>query len=388
VKLDLSPSPFELKKQSVLNELRKAKKEILDLTISSPMQAGIVFNIAEDLHYLAENPQWQFNAPSAQGQIYAREAVAKYHNCNAENVWITASSSESYLTLFKLLCENGDCILTPSPGYPLIDSLARLSNLNTHPYFLKPKERKWEIDFDSFYSAPPNAKILLLIAPHNPTGHSPSQQEWQNILAFCEERSLALIIDEVFGAYKYCESFSLNYSANVPIFRLDGLSKSLGLAYIKVGWIRTEGNFKDFDALEYILDASLSASYLSQAIAARALPRACEFQKMLIEKLKANQAALCSYFSKMGAKIIPANGGWYQSFYFDGADDEELCLRLLKEHGILTQPGFLFDFPDGYLVASLLQENLKNNIPNSSAAERMETGKFSAPPAGFGGRCS
>jgi aspartate/methionine/tyrosine aminotransferase len=106
--------------------------------------------------------------------------------------------------------------------------------------------------------------------------------------------------------------------------------------------------------LEYILDASLSVSYLSQAIAARALPRACEFQRMLVERLKATQAMLCNYFAKMGAKIIPAAGGWYQSFYFDGADDEELCLHLLKERGVLTHPGFLFDFADGYLVASLL----------------------------------
>ena len=359
MKLDFSLSPFELKKQSILKE----RKDVLDLTISSPAQAGIIFDISEDLHYLAENIEWQMGAPNARGQTYAREAVAKYHNCNAENVWITAGSSESYLTLFKLLCESGDCILTPSPGYPLIDSLAKLSNLSTYPYFLKPGENKWEIDLNSFLSCPPNAKILLLIAPHNPTGHSPSQKEWQTILAFCEERNLALIIDEVFGAYNLTNNspFSILHSpfsilnSPFPIFRLDGLSKSLGMPHIKVGWIRVEGKFNDFDMLEYILDASLNVSYLSQAIAARALPRACEFQRMLVERLKANQAMLCDYFAKMGATFIPAAGGWYQSFYFDGADDEELCLHLLKEHGILTHPGFLFDFTyDGHLVSCLL----------------------------------
>ncbi|MDR1812222.1 MAG: hypothetical protein LBQ87_05305, partial [Candidatus Fibromonas sp.] len=60
---NFSPSPFELQKRNILNEIHSAKKDILDLTISSPMQAGIIFDIAEDLRYLAENPQWQFHPP-------------------------------------------------------------------------------------------------------------------------------------------------------------------------------------------------------------------------------------------------------------------------------------------------------------------------------------
>jgi aspartate/methionine/tyrosine aminotransferase len=348
---ELSPSPLELQKRKILSELGSTKREILDLTISSPMQGGITFDISKDLLYLSENPEWQNNAPNAKGQIYAREAVAKYHNCDVENVWITASSSESYLTLFKLLCEKGDCILTPSPGYPLLETLAGIADLHCHPYFLKQDGKNWQIDSNSFCSAPDNVKIFLLIAPHNPTGHSPSQQEWNSILAFCEEHNSALIIDEVFGAYKYEESFPLNCSARVPIFRLDGLSKSLVLAHIKVGWIRTEGNFKNFDTLEFILDASLSCSYLSQALCARALPMAKDFQKRLLQRLNANRKIIFD----SALNCIPARGGWYQSIYFDGANDEELCLHLLREHAILTHPGFLFDFPDGYLVVSLLQ---------------------------------
>jgi aspartate/methionine/tyrosine aminotransferase len=350
--LEFSPSPFELQKREIFSELGSAKREILDLTIFSPMQGGIAFDISQDLLYLSKNPEWQNGAPNAKGQIYAREAVAEYHNCDVENVWLTASSSESYLTLFKLLCEKGDCILTPSPGYPLLETLAGIADLHCHPYFLKQNGKSWQIDFDSFCSAPDNAKIFLLIAPHNPTGHSPSQQEWESILAFCEKHNLALIIDEVFGAYRYEESFPLNCSANVPLFRLDGLSKSLGLAHIKAGWIRTEGNFKNFDALEYILDASLNCSYLSQALCARALPKAKAFQERLMQRLNANRKIIFD----SALNCILAQGGWYQSIYFDGANDEELCLRLLKEHGMLTHPGFLFDFPDGYLVVSLLQK--------------------------------
>jgi aspartate/methionine/tyrosine aminotransferase len=336
------------------------------------MQAGIIFDIADDLRYLVENPQWQFNAPDACGQLYARKAIAEYSEkaTDPENIFITSSSSESYSVLFQVFCKKGDCILTPAPGYPLIDTLAELAGLNTHPYFLKPdfgNEPHWEIDLDSLDSIPPNTKILLLISPHNPTGHIPSKKELEHILQFCEKHKLALIIDCVFAAYEFynrrgnscgCPCNVIPHNCNIPIFLLDGLSKSAGLPHIKVGWINAivPENQKEhiYDSLEYILDSQLNCSYLSQALCTRVLPRAGDFQKKLIERLKANQILLCDYFSKMGAKIIPAEGGWYQSFYFPNANDEELCLNLLREKLILTHPGFLFDFEDGWLVGCFL----------------------------------
>ena len=362
MKTDFSPSPFELKKRGVLNELRSAKKEILDLTISSPMQAGLVFDIADDLRYLAENPEWQLGAPDACGQLYARRAISEYlgsgeFGIGGGDIFITSGSSESYSALFQVFCKKGDCILRPVPGYPLIDALAEIAELNTHPYFLKScfgNEPRWEIDLDSLESAPPNTKLLLLIAPHNPTGHSPTSQEWERILSFCEKRNLALIVDEVFCKYGI-ENKKLKHG-KVPIFFLDGLSKSVGLPHIKVGWINALVPEKRYiyDCLEYVLDSQLNCSYLSQAIAARVLPRAAEYQKKVLERVRANQKNMCEYFSKMGAKIIPATGGWYQSFYFPNANDEELCLNLLKERQILTHPGFIFDFEDGWLVGSMI----------------------------------
>ena len=355
---NLTPSPFELKKRDILNELRASKKEILDLTISSPMQIGLAFDIAEDLHYLAENPKWQFCAPDACGQLYARAAIAKYAGNDCDDVFVTSSTSEAYSALFRVFCEKGDFILTPNPGYPLIDTIAELDGLNTHPYFLKPDFDKniWEIDLDSLDSIPPNAKIFLLIVPHNPTGHTPTKQEFEHILQFCEKNNLALIIDAVFNAYGLKNNFQLN--AKIPIFTLDGLSKSAGLPHIKVAWINAVVPEKQkrhiYDSLEYVLDSQLNCSYLSQALCARVLPRVGEFQEKVRERLKKNRGFLFDCFSKMGAKIIPSVGGWYQSFYFPNADDEELCLSLLKDRQILTHPGFLFDFEDGWLVGSFL----------------------------------
>ncbi|GHV14278.1 aminotransferase [Fibrobacterales bacterium] len=381
-KLDLSPSPFELRKREILRELHNA--DILDLTISSPMQAGLTFDITEDLQYLAKHSEWQFQAPDACGQLYLRGAIANYSNnviseelskilsCKTRSsseptdIFITASSSESYSALFKVFCEKGDCILTPNPGYPLIDTLAELADLKIHPYFLKHSAvpAEWKIDLNSLDSIPPNTKILLLIAPHNPTGHSPSKTEWNYIINFCEKHNLVLIVDEVFAAYsnRNIETQKLTDST-IPIFFLNGISKSAGLPHIKVGWIcaqvPAQKEHDIYNALEFVLDSQLNCSSLSQALTARVLPKVADFQNKVRERIKINREIIANsklqILNAVQAEIIPSQGGWYQPIYFPEQDDIELCLSLLKEKYILTNPGFLFDFPDGWLVLSLLQ---------------------------------
>ena len=187
---DLSPSPFELKKQKIISEIG----DFTDLTIATPT---IKFDISEDLRWLAENQEWQYKKPDACGQSYLREVI---YPENPDSIFITCGTSESYSALFKIFCKKGDSILTPNPGYPLIDAIAELEDLKTHPYFLKPAQTKWQIDFERL-TCPKNAKIFLLIAPHNPTGHIPTKEEYEKIIEFCEKNKLALVIDEVFSDY-------------------------------------------------------------------------------------------------------------------------------------------------------------------------------------------
>jgi aspartate/methionine/tyrosine aminotransferase len=118
---------------------------------------------------------------------------------------ISSGTSEAYSFLFKTFCDPGDVILTPMPGYPLLDTLANLEYLSCYPYFLDYNEESLSFSLDSqtLLSAPERAKILLLVSPHNPTGHVVSELEWKQIISFCEERSLVLVVDEVFGDYCY-----------------------------------------------------------------------------------------------------------------------------------------------------------------------------------------
>lgn len=393
---DLSPSPFfaelERAKADVLAECAVADGRVgnagwlpfIDMTVSSPVKAGLPI----DLGAAVEVSRKDFGCwnPDAAGWKSAREAVVEYYrerggNFTAGQILLTASTSEAYSVLFKAFCDPGDIILTPMPGYPLLDTLAQLEHLECAPYFLKLKREKagfrFVLDSDSLLAAPEKAKILLLVSPHNPTGHCISREEWNDVVRFCEENNLILVVDEVFGDYAFTDKVkrtweygsyrvgeaslqddSCDNGPKCPIFWLNGLSKAVGSPQLKLGWMAFYAPHEQFEpiraALEFVEDAYLSVSAPAQALGISLLKQSTAYEARVKERLLQNWQILRETFP---AKYCPeVLGGWYAVIRL-GEDDEELTLRLLKEKHVLVQPGFFFDFDeDGWVVVSLLQE--------------------------------
>ena len=401
---DLSPSQFFAELERVKACAKKGAAEgglpFIDMTVSSPVKAGLPI----DLDAAVEKARGDFGCwnPDAAGWKSAREAVVEYYrerggNFTAGQIILTASTSEAYSVLFKTFCDPGDVILTPMPGYPLLDTLAQLEHLECAPYFLKIRREnarklatderregtsfRFVLDSDSLLAAPERAKILLLVSPHNPTGHCVSREEWNEAVRFCEENDMILVVDEVFGDYAFTDKVSrtwryvlgecclwdaggndfVNLPENgpkCPIFWLNGLSKAVGSPQLKLGWMAFYAPREQFEpiraALEFVEDAYLSVSAPAQALGISLLPKAAAYEARVRERLLQNWLTLREAFpSKYCPEVL---GGWYAVVRL-GEDDEELTLRLLKEKHVLVQPGFFFDFDeDGWVVVSLLQE--------------------------------
>ena len=130
---------------------------------------------------------------------YARAGVA----VGAGQLVLTASSSESYGFLFKLCCDPGDAVLVPEPSYPLFEYLARLEGVTSLGYRLA-FDGEWHIDFASLDDAAGGRhrpRAVVVVNPNNPTGSYLKQRELERLVAFCAERDLALVSDEVFAPY-------------------------------------------------------------------------------------------------------------------------------------------------------------------------------------------
>ena len=438
---DLSPSPFFTELENIKAAVRN-EPDFIDMTVSSPLRVGLPFDLAPAVEQAkSEFGTW---VADAAGRRDAREAVVDYYRerggaFTAGQIILTASTSEAYSVLFKTFCDPGDVILTPMPGYPLLDTLAQLEHLECAPYFLKlrretarKKEKtnvilegrspdriqkkamdpiarlqgdkkkessfRFVLDSDSLLAAPERAKILLLVSPHNPTGHCVSREEWNEAVRFCEENDMILVVDEVFADYAFSDKVQRSWqyviaqtshvianeakqSMNVecsnlwdagggdiinlpedgpkcPIFWLNGLSKAVGSPQLKLGWMAFYAPREKFEeiraALEFVEDAYLSVSSPAQSLACPTLAASAAYESSIRERLLQNWNTLRETFpSKYCPEVL---GGWYAVVRL-GEDDEEITLRLLREKHVLVQPGFFFDFDeDGWVVISLLPE--------------------------------
>jgi aspartate/methionine/tyrosine aminotransferase len=174
----------------VLDEKQAAGASILDLTESNPTRAGFIPGEPAWLQALA-NPQSAWYEPDAHGLPAARAAVAGYYAARGESIdarhlFLTASTSEAYAYLFKLLADAGDEVLAPLPCYPLLDFLTALESVQLHHYPLQYDEAVgWRIDFASLENAvTAKTAAIILVHPNNPTGsfikpHENASMSWR-----------------------------------------------------------------------------------------------------------------------------------------------------------------------------------------------------------------
>lgn len=289
-----------------------------------------------------------------------------------EQLYVLSSTSEAYSWLIKLLCDAGDAVLAPKPGYPLIESIARLECVDTVEYQLR-FDGSWFIDvaeLEQLLDGPSGARIraLVLINPNNPTGSYVKPAERERIVTMCRERGIALIADEVFFDYAlepFAGNARLAGEQGVLTFALDGFSKMLAAPHAKVGWIQVSGPAEDVAQAQRRLDV-IADDYLpmSDIIAQRIpalLEAATEQTARVEERVRGNLAILHELLDADPnglVSVLRAEGGWNVLLRVPSVIDEnEMVLKLITEHGLTGQPGYFFDMTsNGYLAVSLLPE--------------------------------
>ncbi len=356
-----------------LNVLAAARERLgdipYDLTLSNPTACGLPYP-ANLLAPLAD-PRGLAYEPDPRGPAAARRTVADaYRRWGAtpdpDRIVLTASTSEAYSLLFKLLCDPGDAVLVPAPSYPLFDHLARLDGVEALAYALD-AEATWRIDFSALENATSRARAVVVVHPNNPTGSFVHPDDRRRLIALCREHGWALLADEVFLPFPLDggpgEETSFTDVDDCLCCALGGLSKSLGLPQLKLAWI-TVGGPTDLvesalDGLDYVADAYLSVSTPVALAAAQLAVGAAPLGGAIAERCRANLTALRAVIANHREMTVPpVGGGWSAVLRVPAVvDDEALCLDLLKRCGVAVHPGRFFGFASGcWLVVSLLPE--------------------------------
>ena len=352
-----------------LEAMRRDGARILDLTESNPTRAGLEY--PPEIVRAFDDPRMLVYEPSPAGAAEARQAVASYYAARGERVetgriLLTASTSEAYAWLFKLLSDAGDHVLVPRPSYPLFEFLANLESVEVREYPLV-YHGGWAIDLDALAAAvSERTRAVVLVNPNNPTGSYVKRAELQALSRLCAQRRIALISDEVFSDYALGEAADAERVSTLVgveeclAFSMSGLSKVAGLPQMKLGWMVTSGPAKlraeAMEKLEWIADTYLSVSTPVACAAARLLAAGESVQRQIRERTAGNLAVARETLAGSAAGILAVEGGWYITVQMPRIrSEEDWAIGLLAQESVLTQPGFFYDFEsEAFLIVSLL----------------------------------
>jgi aspartate/methionine/tyrosine aminotransferase len=346
---------------TALARRRASGGEVLDLTESNPTRASLPYERDAILGSLA-SPGALLYEPASFGLTSAREMVARHLGVPPERVVLTASTSEAYAFLFKLLCDPGDEVLVPVPSYPLFEHLARLETVKAVPYRLA-YDGAWHFDLDSVRSAVgPRTRAIVVVTPNNPTGSYVKRAE----LAALADLGLPIVSDEVFAGYALDERVDATRASSALeahgalVFALGGLSKLAALPQMKLAWIAVGGGAATVDPalarLEIIADAFLSVGAPVQHALPALLASRAAVAAAIVSRTRENLALLRAALEGKAASVLDVEGGWYATLRLPRTRTEERwVLLLLEQDGVYVHPGHFFDFEsEAYLVTSLL----------------------------------
>jgi alanine-synthesizing transaminase len=362
---DRTPNLLALRREI----LRARGVDVVDLTVSNPAEAGLAQPERSVREVLAAAAV-QGYAPESLGLLSAREAVAAELSARGAHlgpgqVLLTASTSEAYRYLLELLCDPGDNLLVPMPGYPLLSFLADASAVELRSYPLE-LEVGFGFDTETLEAlADENTRGVLVVSPAHPTGQVLSPDSQVALDSLCAGSGWALVVDEVFCHFVRggrATSTAAALEAEALTFTLEGLSKTAGLPQLKCAWTAVTGAAPLRDEalarLEVLADGFLSVAEPTQRALKELLALGPPWRHRVQVRLEENLRTLLGARPPDAAwHVLPAEGGWSSVLRLpQSADETALTLELL-EAGVHVQPGHFYDFPRGrFLVLSLLAE--------------------------------
>ena len=382
---EFHPNPLT----GLLHRLRAEGREIHDWTVANPTLCGFPYD-TERIAAALTQPAAFVYAPEPAGHLSARIAIAGFLasrdvTVSPDRIFLTASSSEGYSHIFRLLCDAGESVAIPKPGYPLFDDLARLQDVLLRTYFIR-YAGGWQIDEDSVRQAiTPSTRAIVVIHPNNPTGSFLSPDEQQAIARLAREYGLAIIADEVFMTFPFQPHSPVRSCAllRAPlIFTLNGLSKMAGLPQMKLGWIAVHGEeplvAKAVQRLEMIGDTFLSVNTPVQTGLPEILAAADAVGESIRSRVAGNYALLGAALKGSAISVLHAEGGWNAVLQLPRTrSDEEWAAHLLTTKGLLVYPGHFFDLPlEAGVVVSLLPPETEFRKYAVMARECAEDGGF------------
>jgi aspartate/methionine/tyrosine aminotransferase len=299
--------------------------------------------------------------------LLRREIAALYDSIDADDVLVFAGAEEAIYCLLNTSLEAGDHMIVTWPGYQSLYEVARAAGAHVGLHALR-EEDGWSLDVDRLIrSFRPETRMVVVNAPHNPTGMLPAEADWRRLAAACAEARIRLVADEVYRFLEHDGAATLPAGADLDerAISIGVMSKSFALAGLRIGWVATRdravldrcARLKDYTTI-----CSSAPSEVLALIGLRARERVLARSREIVG---ANRRVLDDFFGGHGDALTwvrPAGGSTaFPRLVPDGpagASADRFAARLVEATGVLLLPSTTFGFGDSHVRIGLGRTDL------------------------------
>jgi aspartate/methionine/tyrosine aminotransferase len=277
-----------------------------------------------------------------------REIAALYTHISAEQILVHAGAQEAIHNFVQIAFKPGDHLIVHYPCYQSLFSVAEAVGCEVTQWTTRP-ENNWDLDIDFLKkNIRPNTRAIIVNCPHNPTGYLMSREKQNEIVAVARKHNLIVFSDEVYRLLEYREEDRLPAAADLyeRAVSLNVMSKSYGLAGLRIGWIATRDPqlYNDFAAMKDY--TSICNSAPAEMLAMVALRQRDKIIRRNLGLIRGNLDAAAHFFKKHAGRFdwqAPKAGPIAFPALRDNADADDFCSKLLKATGVLLLPGSRYD---------------------------------------------
>jgi aspartate/methionine/tyrosine aminotransferase len=278
-----------------------------------------------------------------------RAAIAEMQAVPVEAVQVVTGASEALTVLMWLAAEPGANVILPLPGFTTFSALPQSLGLETRFYRVS-RENSFRIDVDEIKGlADAKTKIILVNSPHNPTGATISDEDMEALHAFCAEKGIQLVSDEVYHPiYHARKTKSAARLAHATV--IADLSKSFSVAGVRTGWMiehDAKRRQQYWTARAYFSICNSTTGEILSEVAIRNRDVVLgKTQFAASRNLKLLESFVAEHRDVLG--WIPPQGGMTAFPWLVSGEDARPFCKAAAEMGILLAPGDCFDVPSHF----------------------------------------
>ena len=344
-------------------EFEKSGRKVYNFSVGTP-DFPVFPHIQEALMEAAKDPD-NFHY-SLQDLPEMLEAVKDYYKdrfhveVSTEEITSVNGSQEGVAHIGMALCDPGDVVLLPNPGYPVFEVGAYLGAAELYFY-----ELREENDFLPDLKAIPEdvakkAKYMMVSYPYNPVCAVAPKEFYEELIAFAKKYEIMIIHDNAYSDIIYDGAYGgsfLEYEGAKEVgVEFFSLSKTFNMTGARVSYV--VGNKKIVDALKLLrsqYDFGMFLPIQHAAIAALRGPR--DGVKEQCEKYQKRRDALCGGLRDIEWEVRDSKGTMFAWVKLPSkyTSSQEFCMELLEKTGVLCTPGVAFGtMGEGYVRFALV----------------------------------